>query len=185
MGTRTTQARRTDAQRNRAQILAAAREALLEDGNEPSLAEIARRAGVGMATLYRNFAGRRELVEELYRTQIDDICAAAASVSEDTPGRTLFAWLRAFQAAGARKGALASLLLADPGAGSPVFNESRARVVAAGQPLFLAATNSGEVRDDVALGEILDGVVVLARIPVSAASPSPLVEVLLDGLRRS
>jgi AcrR family transcriptional regulator len=60
--------RRADAERNRAKILAVARTAFAESRTDVSMAEISRRAGVGMATLYRNFPDRRELLEgSLYR----------------------------------------------------------------------------------------------------------------------
>lgn len=177
-----TPSRRTDAERNRAQILTVAREAFLEAGAEPSMAEIARRAGVGMATLYRNFTGRLELVEELYRSQVDEICAAAQAADGETPTDAFFAWLHIFHSAGARKGPLASLLLADS-SGRSVLNDSRARVIAAGEPLFLSAQRSGGVRADVALGEILDAIVAVSRVPADPASSGSLVEVLFDGLR--
>ncbi|MCU1388649.1 MAG: transcriptional regulator, TetR family, partial [Ilumatobacteraceae bacterium] len=70
---------RSDAERNRAKILTAARTAFAEPDVEPSMAEISRRAGVGMATLYRNFAGRRELLEALYIDEVDALCAAASA----------------------------------------------------------------------------------------------------------
>jgi len=182
MSSPSTPARRTDAERNRVRILAVAREAFLDAGSEPSMAEIARRSGVGMATLYRNFTGKLELVQELYRGQVDDICAAAAAVQEDTPGDTFLAWLRSFQEAGAQKGPLASLLLADSGNDSMVLNESRARVIKAGEPLLAAAQRTGEVRDDVALGEILDGIVAVSRVPSDLTTSGSMVEVLFDGL---
>src|SRR4051794_4993969 len=88
--------KRADAQRNRDKILAAARTAFGEAGAEVSMAEVARRAGVGMATLYRNFPGRRELLEALYRGEVDALCAAADAVEGETPGARLEAWLRRF-----------------------------------------------------------------------------------------
>lgn len=181
MSSSSTLARRIDAERNRARILAVAHEAFLDAGSEPSMAEIARRSGVGMATLYRNFPGKLELIEELYRGQVDDICAAAA-VQEDTPGNTFLAWLRGFYEAGVQKGPLASLLLATSGNGNSVLNQSRARVITAGEPLLAEAQRTGEVRDDVALGEILDGVVAVSRVPSDPASPGSMVQVLFDGL---
>ncbi|SDF43527.1 transcriptional regulator, TetR family [Lentzea fradiae] len=176
--------KRVDARRNRAKILDVAREALAETGDLPSMAEISRRAGVGMATLYRNFPGRPELVEELYRSQVDDICASATAAGGDTAGEALFSWLGRFHAAGARKGPLAMLLLEDSGGDSAVLNESRARVVAAAQPLFDAAAKSGQVRDDVSLGQVLDAVVALERVREDPSSKTSMVQVLFDGLRR-
>ena len=66
--------RRADAERNRDKILAAARTAFADPEAEISMAEISRRAGVGMATLYRNFPGRRELLEALYADEVNAIC---------------------------------------------------------------------------------------------------------------
>src|SRR6478752_5905645 len=88
--------RRADAQRNREKILAAARAAFADADADVSMAEVSRRAGVGMATLYRNFPGRRELLEALYVDEVDALCAAAQTVDGDTPGQRLQAWLRRF-----------------------------------------------------------------------------------------
>src|ERR1700712_4387964 len=70
-------AKRADAERNRDKILTAARLAFAEPGAEISMAEISRRAGVGMATLYRNFPGRRELLEALYTEEVAAVADAA------------------------------------------------------------------------------------------------------------
>ena len=72
--------RRADAERNRDKILAAARSAFADPEADISMAEISRRAGVGMATLYRNFPGRRELLEALYT---DEVTAGAADGTGD------------------------------------------------------------------------------------------------------
>lgn len=183
MSRETAPVRRVDAERNRSKILAAAREAFVEPGDLPSMAEIARRAGVGMATLYRNFPGRLELIEALYRHQVDDICAAAGTVEGETPGEVLFAWLEHFRASGARKGPLASLLLADSSSDSPVLKESRSRVTSAGESLFAAAQRSGEVRDDVSLAQVLDALVALGRVEGDPADRGAMVHVMFDGLR--
>src|SRR3954470_3537655 len=89
-------ASRADAERNRDKILAAARSAFAEPEAEISMAEISRRAGVGMATLYRNFPGRRELLEALYTDEVDAVCEAAGKFEAETPGAVLVAWLRRF-----------------------------------------------------------------------------------------
>src|ERR1700751_621790 len=91
-------ARRADAERNREKILAAARSAFADPGAEISMAEISRRAGVGMATLYRNFPGRRELLEALYTDEVDAICEAAEPIDDRTPGTALLAWLNGVSA---------------------------------------------------------------------------------------
>ena len=76
-------ARRADAERNRAKILATARAAFADADAQVSLAEISRRAGVGMATLYRNFPGRHELLEALYADDVDEVCRAAAASRQE------------------------------------------------------------------------------------------------------
>src|ERR1700720_3091683 len=92
----TARTRRSDAERNRDKILAAARTAFAEAEAEVSMAEVSRRAGVGMATLYRNFPGRRELLEALYTDEVNGICEAARTLDAQTPGATLMAWLHRF-----------------------------------------------------------------------------------------
>src|SRR5258705_13978249 len=103
--------RRADAERNRAKILAAARTAFAGSDARVSMAEISRRAGVGMATLYRNFPGRRELLEALYADEVNAICEAAETVGGETPGAVLMAWLHRFFAFSTTKRHIASELL--------------------------------------------------------------------------
>src|SRR6202034_4327106 len=103
--------RRADAERNREKILAAARAAFADPDADVSMAEISRRAGVGMATLYRNFPGRRELLEALYAERIRALCAAADLVDGETPGALLVAWLHQFFAFVTSKRAIAAELL--------------------------------------------------------------------------
>src|SRR6202167_5830640 len=88
--------KRADAPRNRQRILEAARTAFPATGAETSMAEIARRSGIGQATLYRNFATRRQLVEALLAGEVDEVCAAAATVEGDSPEDRLTTWLRRF-----------------------------------------------------------------------------------------
>jgi AcrR family transcriptional regulator len=177
--------RRADAERNREKILAVAREAFARPGAQPSMAEIARRAGVGMATLYRNFPGRRELLEALYTDEVDAICAAAETLEGGTSGAVFTAWLHRFLAFSAGKHDIATELLTHVDSSNPVFNENRARVLAAGRPLLAAAHRSGEVREDLALEQILDMVIAIARIQGDAAYVEPILTAALDGLRDS
>jgi AcrR family transcriptional regulator len=87
----TSPARRADAEPNRDKILAAARTAFADPAAEVLMAEISRRAGVGMATLYRNFPGRRELLEALFTDEVNAICQAAETLDGETPGAVLTA----------------------------------------------------------------------------------------------
>lgn len=147
------------------------------------MAEIARRAGVGMATLYRNFPGRRELLEALYVGEVDAICAASEVGDAESPGAALEAWLRRFTAFIASKHEIATELLEESDHDNPVFDGSRARVVAAGRRLLAAAQASGEVRADLTLEQILDMVLAVSRIRGDAAYREPILRATLDGLR--
>src|SRR5215470_16169072 len=114
----TSPARRADAERNRDKILAAARTAFADPEAEVSMAEIARRAGVGMATLYRNFPSRRELLEALFTDEVAAICEAARNDGE-TPGAILVEWLNRFFAFATAKHHVASELLAQSDRSNP------------------------------------------------------------------
>ncbi len=164
-------------------ILAAARAAFAASDAQVSMAEISRRAGVGMATLYRNFPGRRELLEALFTDEVNAICQAAETVDGETPGAVLTAWLHRFFAFATTKHHVASELLAHSDSSNPVFGESRARVLAAGRPLLVAAQQVHEVRDDLTLEQVLDMVVAIAMIQGDTRYLAPILQTALDGLR--
>jgi AcrR family transcriptional regulator len=177
--------RRSDAERNRERVLAAARAAFADGDGDVSMAEISRRAGVGIATLYRNFANRRELLEALYLDEVDAVCAAATTVEGEGAGARLGAWLRRFFIYFTSKRPVAAELLDQTDGESPVFGAGRPRVVAAGEPLLAAAKKSGEVRDDLTLDQILDMIVAIAKIPGDPEYLEPILCSALDGLRAS
>jgi AcrR family transcriptional regulator len=89
--------RRADAQRNYELLLAAARDAFDEHGADAPLDEIARRAGVGNATLYRHFPTRRDLLVAVFAEEVAHLCSRGeALLAEDSADDALFAWLRIF-----------------------------------------------------------------------------------------
>jgi AcrR family transcriptional regulator len=193
-------AKRADAERNRDKILAAARTAFADPEADISMAEISRRAGVGMATLYRNFPGRRELLEALYIDEVNAVCKAAETVDGETvdgetvdgetvdgetPGAALMAWLHRFFAYFTSKRHVASELLEHADDSNPVFGQNRARVIAAGQPLLAAAQQAHEVRDDLTLEQILDMIIAIAKIHGDPDYVEPILHTTLDGLRPS
>ena len=143
---------------------------------------LSRRADVGMATLYRNFSGRRELLEALYTDEVDAICEAAESVDGETPGAVLMAWLHRFFAFATSKRHIASELFAHTDDSNPVFGESRARGLAAGRRLLAAAQRTHEVRDDLTVEQILDMIVAIAQIHGGADYLEPILRAALDGL---
>jgi len=177
-------ARRADARRNCEKILDAARDAFTGPDADASMAEIARRAGVGMATLYRNFPSRRELLEALYAHEVHAVCDAAASTECATPGAAFFAWLSRFICFFTNKRRVAAHLLEQSGGESdPIFSDSRARVLAAGAPLLDAAQRSGEVRADLTLEQVLDLVIAVAGIQGGPDHRAPILRATFDGLR--
>jgi AcrR family transcriptional regulator len=174
--------RRIDAERNRERILTAARAAFADPDADVSMAEISRRAGVGSATVYRNFANRRELLEALYVDEINAVCQAAATIDGDTPGAILTSWLRRFFTYFTSKRLVAAELLEHSGADDPVFGAGYARVLDAGRPLLHAARKSGEIRHDLTLGQILDMVAAVAKIPGGTDYREPILQAVLDAL---
>jgi len=177
--------RRADAAHNRAKILAAARSAFADPEADVSMAEIARRAGVGMATLYRNFPGRRELLKALYTDEVNAVCTAATTVDSETPGAVLTAWLHRFFVFVTSKRHIASALLEHTDRSNPLFDNNRARVIAAGRPLLAAAQRAHEVRDDLSLEQVLDMVIAIAQIHGASGYLEPILRTALDGLRPS
>jgi AcrR family transcriptional regulator len=175
--------RRADAERNRDKILAAARSAFADPEAEISMAEISRRAGVGMATLYRNFPGRRELLEALYTDEVNAVCKAAETVGGETPGAILTAWLHRFFAFVTSKHHIAAELLEHTDRSNPLFDNNRARVIAAGRPLLAAAQRAHEIRGDLALEQVLDMVIAIATIHGDTRYLGPILQTALDGLR--
>jgi AcrR family transcriptional regulator len=175
-------ARRVDAERNRERILEAARAAFADPDADVSMAEISRRAGVGSATLYRNFANRRELLEALYVDEIDAVCQAAVTITADSPEAILVAWLRRFYTYFTSKRFVAAALLEHADRDDPVFGAGYARVLNASRPLLRAAQDSGEIRADLTLEQILDMVAAIAKIPGDAGYREPILSAALDAL---
>ncbi|MDO9407119.1 TetR/AcrR family transcriptional regulator [Patulibacter sp.] len=174
--------RRADAARNRERILETARAAFADPGDDVSMAEIARRAEVGMATLYRNFPGRQELLEAVYVDDVDAVCEAAGALPDAPPGVALQAWLRRFFAFYRSKRHVGNALLARPDPDNAVVHQGRPRVLAAGRPLFDAARRAGAVRDGLGLEQLLEAVVMIARIDGDEAYTEPILSAFLDGI---
>ncbi len=135
-----------------------------------------------MATLYRNFPGRRELLEALYTDEVDAICNLAEAFEAKTPGARLNAWLHEFFVFFNSKQQVASELLKDSDGSNPLLGQSRSRVIAAGRPLLAAAQQSLEVRDELTLEQILDMVGAVAKISGGRDYLMPILETALKGL---
>ncbi len=179
---------RADARRNRQRLLAAALQAYTEHGaDDASLDEIARRAGVGIGTLYRHFPTRQTLLEAVYRDQVEDLCARADTPAA-TPAAALENWLRELMAFAATKRNLTSSLMSGPDRkNSEVATSCGALVREAAAGLLAGAQRSGEIRPDVDVTDVLrlsHALALASELPSTHADqPERLLKVLVDGLR--
>lgn len=173
---------RADARRNRHRILAAARAAFATQDAPPSLAEICRRAGVGMATLYRNFPTRLDLLEALYAAEVDAAFSPVTPEPDAAPAEALRRWLSQFFAFAASKKHIAAELLTHRDSASPIFADTKTRVTAVGGPLFDAAQRADLIRADLRLEQVLQLLVSIAAMDGSPADQTPILLTVLDGL---
>ncbi|MFF1905173.1 TetR/AcrR family transcriptional regulator [Kitasatospora sp. NPDC058218] len=144
--------RRADAARNFDALLVAAREAFAEHGAEASLEDIARRAGVGIGTLYRNFPTRRHLFETVYANEVNELSLAARELSDESPWEALAGWLRRFVAYTLTKRAIREAL---EGEESDIFLACRQSMYDAAAPLLRRAQDAGAVRADMSVDDLL------------------------------
>jgi AcrR family transcriptional regulator len=176
--------RRADAQRNYDKVVSAAREAFAEGGASTSLEEIARRAGVGIGTLYRHFPTRQALLEAVYVGEVEDLGRSAAEFESLPPWDGFVAFLHRFVGYMATKQALASELLDYVDRSAPVFGHCRGLLFSAGEPFLERAQAAQVVRPDTDLSEVIQLVGGIAKIP--AADPAQrehLLDIAIDGLR--
>ena len=176
--------KRADARRNYEKVLVAARQAFAEGGESTALEEIARRAGVGIGTLYRHFPNRQALLEALYVNEVEEVCRSAAELEGADPWEALNDWFESLIAYLATKQALAGELLNYVERDAPLFQMCRTSLYAAGEPLLARAQEAGVVRADVEFPEVMQMVMGIAKIP--ASDPGQIEHILriaLDGLR--
>src|SRR4051794_27321942 len=141
--------KRADARRNYDKVLAAAREAFAEGGESTALEEIARRAGVGIGTLYRNFPNRQALLETLYLAEVEDVCRLAPDRRGSAdPWAALTRGFDRFIGYIAPRQAPAAELTTYLDRDAELFNSSRAALWAAGERLLTRAEEAGVVRPD-------------------------------------
>jgi AcrR family transcriptional regulator len=171
---------RADARRNFDALLEAARDVFAEQGTGASLEEVARRAGVGIGTLYRNFPTRQELFDAVYVEEVDQLCRAADDVADLPPWDALTVWLQRFIGYIATKRAILEALNRD----SEMFRFSRDAMYAAGAPLLERAQISGDARPDLAFSDLLQLVIGVAGSTYADEGQRERVLALaLDGVR--
>ena len=175
---------RADAKRNREQLISAARAAFSENGTAASLEDIARRAQVGVGTLYRHFPTRQALLEAVYVDEVEALCRSAADFADREPWDALISWFDRFIDYVATKRALAEEMMATVSADAPVFRQCHDAIFTAGEPLLARAKEAGVVRPDAEFMDVIRMVSGVAMI--RNAAPDDVRRVLamaLDGLR--
>ncbi len=176
--------KRADALRNYEKLVAAAHEAFTEADRSASLEDIARRAGVGIGTLYRHFPTRSDLVEAVYVDEVEAISRTADELASLDAWEALSAWLHRLVGYVATKQALSDELFAAGERRAAVLAGCRSMLFGAGGPLLQRAQDEGVVRDDVTIDEVIRMVAGIAKIPSDDPTEvQRLLAVALDGLR--
>jgi AcrR family transcriptional regulator len=179
---------RADAARNRDRLLAAAAEVFGESGSDASLEEIARRAEVGVGTLYRHFPTRAVLIEQVYRRSVDEICESGRRIlAERPPLDALREWLQGFvEYVGRKRGMVAALKAALGPESAPIFAEVHTRMEETARLLLGAAQSEGTVRTDVEPMDVMravSGVCLVAAESRDADRARRIIGLVVDGLR--
>lgn len=186
MSTTTGRPMRADARRNYERLLAAARAAFLEHGADASLEDVARRAGVGIGTLYRHFPTRQALQEAVYRGEVESISAKAYELCDTmAPGDALAAWMHAFAEYVAGKRGLMQTLKAVIDRDSELFARCHDEIRAAATAVLDAAKEAGTARAELTVPDLLKLIHALS-LATEHGTPEDaerLLSFLLDGVR--
>ncbi|WP_052849282.1 TetR/AcrR family transcriptional regulator [Streptomyces avicenniae] len=179
---------RADALRNREAVLSATAEVFATSGVDAPIRRIAARAGVGMATVYRHFPTRADLVTAVYRHQIE-ACAQAGPrllADADAPFDALTGWIDLFTDFLVTKHGLADALQSDSERFAALHTHFLDRLLPVCAALLDAAADAGEIRADVQPYELLRGIgnLCIGRDTDPRYEPRRLIGLLLDGLRR-
>ena len=176
--------KRADARRNYDKVVAAAREAFAERGASTSLEEVARRAEVGIGTLYRNFPSRQALLEAVYVDEVESLYRSSAEFDALEPWEGFVAWVHRLIGYLVTKQALAHELLEYLDRDAPLFQGCRALLFTAGEPVLARAQQAKAVRPDTDVSEVIQLVGGIAKIPgAEPAQIEHIVSIALDGLR--
>lgn len=178
---------RSDAQRNRELLLAAAVAAFSREGPEATLEAIAKDAGVGIGTLYRHFPSREALVDAAYRSELARLCDAVPELLAAMPAdKALRTWMDMFIEYMTTKRGMADALRMVIASGGNPFAESRSRLLAASRALMQAGAADSTLRADLDPADLLasmSGVSLAVGDPAQRAQAGRLLDLLMDGLR--
>jgi AcrR family transcriptional regulator len=178
---------RTDAQRNRDNILAAAVRVFTEEGLDAHFSRIAREAGVGTGTLYRNFPTRETLIEAAYRNEVARLCDAVPGLLATMPPReALRAWMGRFIDYATAKLGMADALRSVVASGTNPYAHSHELIQAALASLLEAGTTAGAIRSDIGPTDMfaaLAGIALTSAKPEQRQQADRLLDLTLDGLK--
>jgi AcrR family transcriptional regulator len=176
---------RADARRSRVKLLEAATAAFAEHGADAPLDDIARRAGVGIGTLYRHFATRTDLQAAVYRSQVLAVCAAADElVTTVPPEQAFFGWVRAMAAYLTTKRGLSRALIEAVGKDSELISGCWVAMHESTDRLLAHAQQAGVLRADISSHDVLRLVHGITIATEQAPTDTDrLLALVLDGLR--
>jgi AcrR family transcriptional regulator len=178
---------RADARRNREKLIEVAATAFAQAGVEASLEDIARRAGVGIGTLYRHFPTREHLVEAVYRRELEGLAAAAKELAAShAPDVALEEWMRRFVDYIATKRGMATSLKILMDSNASLFAEGVGILRGAAEGLLKAAADQGFIRSDIDTTDLLHALSSIYSLPASPEwrdRSNRLIGLLMDGLR--
>jgi AcrR family transcriptional regulator len=175
---------RADAQRNRDALVAAADEVFAEQGANFSFEEVARQAGVGKGTLYRHFATREYLIAALLQSRFDDLEREALDlVDSERPMVAVETWLRDFDRYPARSRGLSMSVGEGLADASSAVSSACAGMKAGFEQLATRAKESGDIRSDVDVPQLLSVVASLPEKYRREDGSSPFLDTILAGLR--
>jgi AcrR family transcriptional regulator len=180
---------RADAARNRARLVEAARELFLAAAPdaEVSLEQVAKAAGVGIGTLYRHFPTRLDLLEAVYREEVDGLRQASERLAADhAPLEALELWLEVFADYAATKKHIFHELVEATGRDSELMTHSRATMTAAAEKMVGGAQDAGAIRKDITALDVIRLVGGCTMMPnFDRAQLRRILQVVMDGLRAS
>src|SRR3954447_7153044 len=175
---------RADASRNRARLVEAARAAFTARGSNATVEEMAKAADVGVGTLYRHFPRRIDLVEAVYREDVDGIVALAEEVGSLPPWDGLVAWLHGFLRYAESKRTFLTELHEAFEKSPDLALASRERIGGAVGTVLRRAQEAGVVRPDLDQADLMQlvGGMCMAR-NATAEQNERLLGLVLDGIR--
>ena len=176
--------RRADARRNYERLLAAATEVFGELGVSAPLDEIARRAGVGNATMYRHFPTRRELVIAVYAGEVTALCELGRSLlAAREPADALFTWMRAFITHVTTKRDLPLAIPDDTtGQRTALYRQWHDTMRATASALLSRAQGAGAIRNDLDVTDLLAAASGIGYAAADDNQAARLLAILRDGL---